>query len=178
MGRDAALVPPDLIPVALLRLTADRRLVEQVEWALSGPSRRCSSDTAGGCSTLEASCSAPARTPRTSCSRRSWSPRRRSRESPRALRPWLYGIARHRCLTLLRARRMRSVPDAPELAIDHVAAEVITRDELRALLRDLARLPGDQRPALRPRRARRRLPRGDRSVSRLLAREARKSSPS
>jgi RNA polymerase sigma factor (sigma-70 family) len=69
-------------------------------------------------------------------------------QGPRALRPWLYGIARHRCLTLLRARRVRFIQDGPEPTVDDLAARVTTRDELGALLTDLARLPDDQRAAL------------------------------
>jgi RNA polymerase sigma factor (sigma-70 family) len=69
-------------------------------------------------------------------------------QGPRALRPWLYGIARHRCLTLLRARRAGSVSSGPEPAVDDLAATVTARDELRAVLTDLARLPDDQRAAL------------------------------
>jgi RNA polymerase sigma factor (sigma-70 family) len=67
---------------------------------------------------------------------------------PIALRPWLYGIARYRCLDLLRLRRERPVATLPEPAIDRVAADLATREDLRAILADLARLPDDQRAAL------------------------------
>jgi RNA polymerase sigma factor (sigma-70 family) len=67
-----------------------------------------------------------------------------------SLRPWLYTIARNRCLSDLRCR-----PGAEpgELAIDHpafddVADQVHRREELREILADLQRLPADQRAAL------------------------------
>jgi RNA polymerase sigma factor (sigma-70 family) len=70
-------------------------------------------------------------------------------ERPIALRPWLYAIARHRCLTMLRARREHPVADVSERAATYqLAAELDTREELRAVLVDLARLPDDQRAAL------------------------------
>jgi RNA polymerase sigma factor (sigma-70 family) len=67
---------------------------------------------------------------------------------PAALRPWLYAIARHRCLNVLRARRERALANVPEVAVDYLASEVATRDDLRAILADLATLPRDQRHAL------------------------------
>jgi RNA polymerase sigma factor (sigma-70 family) len=69
-------------------------------------------------------------------------------ERPQALRPWLYGIARHRCLSLLRARRERPVDEVPVALEDHVGVAVARRDELRGVLADLAGLPEDQRVAL------------------------------
>jgi len=67
------------------------------------------------------------------------------------LRPWLYAIARNRCLSLLRARR-ESVPldDVPEPSADGlaVAQEVEQREDLKDVLADLTRLPEDQRAAL------------------------------
>jgi RNA polymerase sigma factor (sigma-70 family) len=64
------------------------------------------------------------------------------------LRPWLYSIARHRCLSMLRARRERPVAELPELQVDPLSTEVDAREELRATLSDIAHLPEDQRAAL------------------------------
>jgi RNA polymerase sigma factor (sigma-70 family) len=69
-------------------------------------------------------------------------------EPPEALRPWLYGIARHRCLTALRLRRERPFEDLPNGATAEPGSELSTREELRAILTDIARLPADQRAAL------------------------------
>jgi RNA polymerase sigma factor (sigma-70 family) len=69
-------------------------------------------------------------------------------DKPIALRPWLYSIARHRCMSMLRARRERPVAELPEPEVDDLAAEVYTRAELRATLSDIAHLPEDQRAAL------------------------------
>src|SRR5262249_4544194 len=69
-------------------------------------------------------------------------------EAPRALRPWLFGIARHRCITLLRARRESTLGEMPERAHDQLAADVTLREDLRAVLTDVSRLPHDQRAAL------------------------------
>jgi RNA polymerase sigma factor (sigma-70 family) len=68
--------------------------------------------------------------------------------SPQALRPWLYGIARHRCLSMLRARRERPMGEPPELAGDHLGVQVARREEVRGVFADLARLPEQQRVAL------------------------------
>jgi RNA polymerase sigma factor (sigma-70 family) len=66
-----------------------------------------------------------------------------------ALRPWLYATARHRCLSMLRARRDHPVEEVSERAATYqLAADVDAREELRAILVDLARLPVDQRAAL------------------------------
>ncbi len=63
------------------------------------------------------------------------------------LRPWLYTIARNRCLSMLRARRERASVDL-EPATEHLSTEVERRHDLRAMLGDLAGLPPDQRAAL------------------------------
>jgi RNA polymerase sigma factor (sigma-70 family) len=67
-----------------------------------------------------------------------------------ALRAWLYVVARNRCLSLLRARRQHAAIDDATLAPATAGppAEVERREDLRALLSDLQRLPEDQRAAL------------------------------
>ncbi|MGH2949119.1 MAG: RNA polymerase sigma factor, partial [Solirubrobacteraceae bacterium] len=67
---------------------------------------------------------------------------------PVQLRPWLYVIARNRCLSVLRARREHPVGALVEPATEHLAAEVQRRQDLRDLLQDVAGLPEDQRAAL------------------------------
>ena len=78
----------------------------------------------------------------------------RGGDSNMSLRPWLYTIARNRCLSELRTRR-----DAVDVDVDGIAAvdrpsfdgladQVQRRDELREMLADMQRLPADQRAAL------------------------------
>jgi RNA polymerase sigma factor (sigma-70 family) len=67
------------------------------------------------------------------------------------LKPWLYTIARNRCLSMLRARRdTYSLESAPEPSTDRlaVAEAVERREDVEELLDDLGRLPDDQRAAL------------------------------
>ncbi|MCW2990472.1 MAG: polymerase, sigma-24 subunit, subfamily, partial [Solirubrobacterales bacterium] len=67
------------------------------------------------------------------------------------LRPWLYAIARNRCVSVLRARREAVALDdvaEPSAAGLAVAQEVEQREDLRDILGDMARLPDDQRAAL------------------------------
>lgn len=64
------------------------------------------------------------------------------------LRPWLYTVARNRCLAVLHARRERPGVPLKEPATEHLFAEVQRREDVRELLGDLARLPEDQRAAL------------------------------
>jgi RNA polymerase sigma factor (sigma-70 family) len=64
------------------------------------------------------------------------------------LRPWLYAIARNRCLTMLRARRERPLADYEAPATEHLSAEAQRRQDVRDLLGDVARLPEEQRAAL------------------------------
>jgi RNA polymerase sigma factor (sigma-70 family) len=71
----------------------------------------------------------------------------RDSSRPIALRPWLFTIARNECLSVLRRRD----PAAPVLEIgvtEGLAAQVEERIELREMLTDIARLPGEQREAL------------------------------
>jgi RNA polymerase sigma factor (sigma-70 family) len=76
----------------------------------------------------------------------------RDSDSDIELRPWLYTIARNRCLSLLRARRWDvSLDDAAPArgpVADGLADEVQRRSDLRELLEDLRQLPEDQRAAL------------------------------
>src|SRR3954468_21082159 len=74
-------------------------------------------------------------------------------ERPRDLKPWLYAIARNRCISLLRARRPHDAgpacdeeADAP--VVDGLADAVQRRDDLRDLVAEIHRLPDDQRAAL------------------------------
>ena len=63
------------------------------------------------------------------------------------LKPWLYSIARNRCLSMLRARREQPDDDF-ERTVDGLDAEVQRRADLRELVDDLHDLPEDQRAAL------------------------------
>ena len=68
-----------------------------------------------------------------------------------SLRPWLYTIARNRCLSELRARPGAVCVDEPVIersGRDGVADQVQRRAELRELLGEIWRLPADQRAAL------------------------------
>ena len=68
-----------------------------------------------------------------------------------SLRPWLYTIARNRCLSELRTRR--DAVDVDGVALDRpffegLADQVQRREQLREMLEDMQRLPADQRAAL------------------------------
>jgi RNA polymerase sigma factor (sigma-70 family) len=63
------------------------------------------------------------------------------------LKPWLYTIARNRCVSLIRARPMEVSADW-EMSGQGLAEQVEQRAELRDLLRDLGQLPEEQRAAL------------------------------
>jgi RNA polymerase sigma factor (sigma-70 family) len=64
-----------------------------------------------------------------------------------ALKPWLYAIARNRCISILRSRRDQ-VAIGHEPATAGLAEQVERRADLRELLRDVRELPEDQRAAL------------------------------
>jgi RNA polymerase sigma factor (sigma-70 family) len=63
------------------------------------------------------------------------------------LKPWLYTIARNRCLSVLRARREQTA-ELEELPTEGLHEQVARRSELRELLADLRELPEEQRAAL------------------------------
>src|SRR5437763_9389776 len=63
------------------------------------------------------------------------------------LKPWLFTIARNRCLSILRARREQAV-ELDEVPTAGLSAEVQRRSELRDILQDIRELPDDQRAAL------------------------------
>jgi RNA polymerase sigma factor (sigma-70 family) len=64
-----------------------------------------------------------------------------------ALKPWLFTIARNRCLSILRARREppAELGDLPTSGLGELVEE---RAELRQLLADVRELPDEQRAAL------------------------------
>jgi RNA polymerase sigma factor (sigma-70 family) len=63
------------------------------------------------------------------------------------LKPWLYAIARNRCISILRARREEAseLADIPTAGLTEAVQQ---RHELRELLADIRELPVDQRAAL------------------------------
>jgi RNA polymerase sigma factor (sigma-70 family) len=63
-------------------------------------------------------------------------------------KPWLYTVARNRCVSVLRARRDEIALEHDPPATEGLAAEVEHRADLRMLVRDIQRLPPDQRAAL------------------------------
>jgi RNA polymerase sigma factor (sigma-70 family) len=63
------------------------------------------------------------------------------------LKPWLYTIARNRCLSILRARHEQPA-EIDDVATAGLSDEVQQRSDLRELLHDLHGLPVDQRAAL------------------------------
>ena len=70
---------------------------------------------------------------------------------PDALRPWLYTIARNRCLSELRSRHESAGSDAivvERAELDGPPSLVARREQLRELVEDIQRLPDDQRAAL------------------------------
>ena len=91
--------------------------------------------------------------------------------APDRVRPWLFAIARNRCLTLIAARRDAALPaDDIEPSFDGLAADVERRADLRELVSDLGRLPSTSAGAGAG-RARRPQPPRHRARHRLLARE-------
>ena len=75
----------------------------------------------------------------------------RRSESDVELRPWLYTIARNRCLSALRSRRDELDIDRVDIergSFEGLPLQIQVRAELRELVEDLQRLPDDQRAAL------------------------------
>jgi len=70
------------------------------------------------------------------------------RGPPADMRPWLFAIARNRCLTLLAGRRSEAEVDETVASTEGLGEQVQTRVDLQALLADVERLPDDQRAAL------------------------------
>jgi RNA polymerase sigma factor (sigma-70 family) len=66
---------------------------------------------------------------------------------PVALKPWLFTIARNRCLSMLRTRREHPAELADQ-PTDRLEEQVEGRAELRQLLADVRELPTEQRAAL------------------------------
>jgi RNA polymerase sigma factor (sigma-70 family) len=64
------------------------------------------------------------------------------------VKAWLYTIARNRCVSMLRARREHASEDALGLTSHSPLNDIQQREDLRALLADVAKLPADQREAL------------------------------
>ena len=66
------------------------------------------------------------------------------------VKPWLFQVARNRCLSIIRARREHADIDDAVLqpATEGLADSVQRRSDLRELLGDLQELPEDQRAAL------------------------------
>jgi RNA polymerase sigma factor (sigma-70 family) len=76
---------------------------------------------------------------------------RSGRDDVDTLKPWLYAIARNRCISVLRARREEPVgdqPDHPSGPFDGLGEQVQRRADLRELVLEVQRLPEEQRAAL------------------------------
>ena len=70
-----------------------------------------------------------------------------SDDRPIRLRPWLYTIARNRCLSMLRQRREQAL-ELPDIPTAGLSEAVLEREDLRRLVADVQSLPEDQRAAL------------------------------
>ena len=64
------------------------------------------------------------------------------------LKPWLYAIARNRCLSVLRSGRETPEEEVDGVALAGLDEQVQKRAELRDLVRDMRDLPNEQRAAL------------------------------
>lgn len=146
----AALLHQDLVPVTPLRLASDDRLVESVragsERAFEALFDRHHRPVLAFCRHMLGS-TADAEDAMQHTFLAAYRDLMRS-EKPIALRPWLYAIARHRCLSVLRGRRERPSEDLPDRGTDNLASQVDLREDVRTTFADLTRLPEDQRAAL------------------------------
>jgi RNA polymerase sigma factor (sigma-70 family) len=146
-------IPPRAVRLQsrrLLRLAGDDRLVQQIqrgsEAAFEVAFERHSPAILGFCTHMLGSREeAEDVVQHTFAS--AWGDLQRSRERSIVLKPWLFTIARNRCVSVLRARREQLV-EAPELATAGLAEQVERRVELRQLLADVRELPDEQREAL------------------------------
>ncbi len=150
MRSEAALLHQDLLPVPLLRLASDDRLVESVragsERAFEALFDRHHRPVLAFCRRMLGS-SADAEDVVQHTFLAAYCDLVRS-DKPIALRPWLYTIARHRCISVLRGRRERPSEDLPDRGTDSLASQVDVREDVRTTFADLTRLPEDQRAAL------------------------------
>jgi RNA polymerase sigma factor (sigma-70 family) len=73
---------------------------------------------------------------------------RRGGEREIILKPWLFAIARNRCVSLLRKRREIPVDEAGGVSTEALAEHVERRAELRRVVADVRELPDEQRAAL------------------------------
>ena len=134
----------------LLRLASDERLVQQIqrgsEPAFEVAFERHSPAILGFCRHMLGS-QEEAEDAVQHTFAAAYSDLQRGGEREIALKPWLFTIARNRCLSLLRARREHASAE-PELVTTGLAEQVEQRAELRQLLADLRELPDEQREAL------------------------------
>src|SRR3954451_5114872 len=65
-------------------------------------------------------------------------------DKPIQLKPWLYTIARNRCLTALRTRGRQARGELEDPPTEPSASALERRHDLRDLLRDVAALPEEQ----------------------------------
>jgi RNA polymerase sigma factor (sigma-70 family) len=134
----------------LLRLAGDERLVQQIqrgsEAAFEVAFERHSGPILGFCRHMLGS-QEEAEDAVQHTFAAAYSDLQRGGEREIVLKPWLFTIARNRCLSLLRARREQATED-PELATAGLAEQVERREDLRQLLGDLRELPDEQREAL------------------------------
>jgi RNA polymerase sigma factor (sigma-70 family) len=146
-------IPPRTRPLGsrrLLRLAGDDRLVQQIrrgsEAAFEVAFERHSPAILGYCRHMLGSPEeAEDAVQHTFVA--AYSDLQRGGEREIALKPWLFTIARNRCLSMLRARREHAL-EQPELVTAGLAEQVERRAELRQLLADLRGLPEEQRDAL------------------------------